>query len=183
MKLPADLPIESVPALIDTREQDPLDLSPLCEERATLTTGDYSIRGLEHVVAIERKSLPDLLACCGRERERFDREVMRLLAYPTSALVVESNWAEIEAGDWRSELTPSQVIGSLLGWVAMGLPLLMADNHARAGRYVSRLLYTTARRRWREARGLVQGVQDARVCADLEKDLAEVINNKQEAIS
>ena len=47
-------------AIIDTREQAPLDLSPLRTEKGTLTTGDYSIKGLESEIAIERKSLPDL---------------------------------------------------------------------------------------------------------------------------
>ncbi len=41
-------------------------------------------------------------------------------------------------------------LGSLLGWVEMGLPVIMAGDHERAGRYVARLLFTCARRRWRE---------------------------------
>jgi len=40
----------------------------------------------------------------------------------------------------------------------MGIPVVMADNHERAGKYVSRLLYTAARRRWRELRTLVAAV-------------------------
>ncbi len=153
--IPSEPRPEELTCKIDSREQNRIDPSPLRTIIGTLTTGDYSIVGLEHVIAIERKSLPDLLGCCGRDRERFDREVMRLLAYPVRALVVESNWQEIEAGDWRSDLKPSHVIGSLLGWVAMGLPLLMVDNHEQAGRYISRLLFTAAKRRWREARALV----------------------------
>ena len=156
MKLPAELPAENVVAVVDTREQLPLDLAPLRMERGTLPTGDYSIRGLEHVVAVERKSLADLLGCVGQERERFDREVQRLLAYPCRALVVESTWQEIERGDWRSKITPTAALGSLLGWIAAGLPVLMANDHERAGRYVGRILFTAARRRWREARTLIQ---------------------------
>jgi hypothetical protein len=98
-----------------------------------------------------------LLACIGRERERFDREVLRLLAYPVRALVIESTWQEIEAGGWRGDVTPQAAVGSLLGWCASGLPILMVGDHQRAGRYVSRLLYIAARRRWREARGLIEG--------------------------
>jgi ERCC4-type nuclease len=109
----------------------------------------------EHVVAIERKSEGDLLACIGQERDRFDREVQRLLAYPVRVLIVESTWQRIEAGEWRSKITPSAALGSLLGWIASGLPVIMAGDHAHAGRYVSRLLCTAARRRWREARALV----------------------------
>ncbi len=156
--LPAELKPEQVTAVIDTREQTPLDLSPLQTTVGTLTTGDYSVVGLEHVVSIERKSLPDFLGCVGTERERFDREVMRLLAFDVKALVIEATWQDLERGEWRSRITPQAAIGSLLGWIATGLPILMAGDHARAGRYVSRLLFTAARRRWRESRTLINGV-------------------------
>ena len=49
-------------------------------------------------------------------------------------------------------------IGSLLGWVAAGVPIIMAENHEHPGRYVSRLLFTAARRRWRELRTLAAAV-------------------------
>lgn len=141
---------EHVTALIDTREQNPLSLHPLAVEVATLATGDYSVRGLEHVIAVERKSLGDLLGCCGRERERFDREVQRLLAYPVRALVIEADWQDIERGEWRSTLKPQHVSGSLVGWIARGLPVVLAGDHERAGLLVAKLLFTAARRRWRE---------------------------------
>lgn len=158
MKLPADLPAESITAVIDTREQLPLDLSPLQTTRGTLATGDYSVVGLEAVVSIERKSLSDLLGCVGGDRERFDREVQRLIAYPVRCLVVEAAWTDLEAGRWNSKVTSAAAIGSVLGWIATGLPVVMAGDHVRAGRYVSRLLYIAARRRWREARALAGGI-------------------------
>jgi ERCC4-type nuclease len=158
--LPAELKPESITAVVDTREQRPLDLSPLPTVRDTLTTGDYSVRGLEHVVAVERKSLPDLVSCVGGQRGRFDQEVQRLLIYPVRALVVEASWFEIEEGGWRSKVPPQAVLGSLLGWIAMGLPVVMAEDHERAGRYVSRLLQISARRRWREARELLRNVDN-----------------------
>jgi DNA excision repair protein ERCC-4 len=146
---------ESITAIVDSREQLPLDLSPLQMITGTLATGDYSIVGLESIVAIERKSQGDLFSCIGGERERFEREVQRLLAYPVRALVVESSWEELEAGGWRSRVQPASVIGSLLGWSAAGLPVITAGDHTRAGRYVARLLFIAARRRWREARSLL----------------------------
>lgn len=159
-RLPAELKAEQVTAIIDTREQLPLDLAPMRSVAGTLTTGDYSVKGLESIVAIERKSLSDLLGCVGQSRERFDREIQRLLAYPVRAIVVESSWADIERGEWLSKVTPAAAIGSLLGWIAMGVPVVMAGDHARAGRYVSRLLFTAARRRWREARAFVYERQE-----------------------
>jgi DNA excision repair protein ERCC-4 len=152
-------------ALVDTREQLPLDLSPLRSEAACLPTGDYSLRGLESVVAIERKSLSDLLGCVGRQRPRFDREVHRLLAYPVRLLVVEATWGQIEAGQWRGKALPQTVVASLLGWMAAGLPVLMAGDRHKAGRYVAQVLQLAARRRWREARGLLRAALDSPAAA------------------
>ncbi|HEX4129105.1 MAG TPA: hypothetical protein VHZ24_03620 [Pirellulales bacterium] len=114
-RMPAELPQERVVVIIGTREQCPLDLAPLRSTIGTLATGDYSVRGLEHVVAIERKPEGDLLACIGQEREWFDREVQRLLAYPVRALVIESTWQRIEAGQWRSKITPSAALAVCSG--------------------------------------------------------------------
>jgi ERCC4-type nuclease len=158
VKLVAEPKPQQLVALVDTREQSPLDLSPLRVEVASLPTGDYSLRGLESVIAIERKSLPDLVGCVGGQRRRFDREVQRLLAYPVRLLVVEATWQQVEAGEWRGKIGPQTVISSLLGWMAAGLPVLLAGDHAQAGTCVARLLYLAARRRWREARGLVSAV-------------------------
>ncbi|HEY1599245.1 MAG TPA: ERCC4 domain-containing protein [Pirellulales bacterium] len=157
-RLPAEIQPENITAVGDTREKNLLDLSPLKTVPGTLATGDYSVVGLEHIVAIERKSLSDLLGCIGTERERFDREVQRLLAYPVRALVVESTWAEINAGGWRGKVTPASVTGSVLGWVAAGLPVMLVGDHAEAGRAVARMLFIAARRRWREARALLGDV-------------------------
>jgi len=161
MTLPASPKPESITAIIDTREQRPLDLAPLQVITETLTTGDYSVRGLESVVAIERKGLSDLLSCIGTDRERFEREVKRLMAYPVRGLVIESTWAELGAGEWRSRIKPASVIGSLLGWSTIGLPVVMATDHTTAGRYVAKMLYLSARRRWREARSLLGAIPSA----------------------
>jgi ERCC4-type nuclease len=159
MLIPTELPIGGLTAIQDSREQCPVDLHPLRTVVGTLTTGDYSIVGLEQVVAIERKSLDDLLGCIGQQRERFDKEVQRLAAYHARALVVEASWQDIERGEWRSKVTPSAALGSLLGWAIAGLPIVMAGSHERAGRYIARLLVTAARRRWREAKGLLGAVE------------------------
>ena len=158
-KLPAKLAPSSVVCIIDTREQLPLCLDPLRTEPGTLPTGDYSLKGLEHHVCIERKSLDDLLGCVGRERERFERELHRMLAYPVRVLLVESTWGEIELGQWRSKVTSSQAMGSLIGWAAMGIQLAMVGTHERAGQFASRLLYTVANRRYRELRNFTQAME------------------------
>jgi DNA excision repair protein ERCC-4 len=153
--LPFELDAAQVCAVIDSREQQPLPLYPLKSIVGTLTTGDYSIVGLESVIAIERKSLVDLIGCIGQERERFEREIQRLLAYPTRAVVVEAAWSELELGNWRAKVTPQAASGSVLGWIAKGVPFIFAGTRDAAAKAVSRLLYIAARRRWREARTLI----------------------------
>lgn len=145
-----DLRPEHIVAIVDTREQSPLDLSPLSMETGALETGDYSVRGLEHVIRIERKSLSDLIGCVGRDRDRFNREIQRLLAFPVRSLVIEAGWDEIEAGGWRGQVTPKMVLGALLSWQVQGLAIHCVGNHQRAGVHVGRLLYTCAKHRWRE---------------------------------
>ncbi len=159
-KLPVKLDPSSVVCLIDTREQLPLDLAPLRTMPATLATGDYSLLGLEHHVCIERKSLDDLLGCVGRDRDRFERELHRMLAYPVRVLLVESTWGEVELGQWRSKVTSSQAMGSLIGWAAMGIQLVLVGTHERAGQFASRLLYTIARRRYAELSSFWQAIDD-----------------------
>lgn len=132
--------------IIDSREQQPWKFENLPTETGTLDTGDYSIRGLEHLVAVERKSLPDLLACCGRHRDRFKRELQRLRGYEFRLLVVEADGAEIERGAWRSQLRPKHVMGSLAAWTAQYvLPVWLGGDHKAAARFAERFLDQSAR--------------------------------------
>ncbi len=146
-------------AIVDSREQTPLKLEYkpgeiLRSERGTLYSGDYSVKGLEHHIAIERKSLDDLMGCIGTHRERFEREILRLRGYPVKAIVVESTWKVIENGKYRSRVSSSAAIGTLMGWIAQGIPITMAGNHERAGVFVARMLLISARRRMQELKAL-----------------------------
>lgn len=141
---------EQFTAIIDSREKRPLDLSPLKMLQGTLYTGDYSILGLENHIAIERKSLEDFIACCGRERERFDKACQRLLAYPVRAIVIETSMAQLELGAWRSQMTPKQICASFASFAARGLNIIPAGSPQSAATLVSRMLFFAARERYRQ---------------------------------
>jgi DNA excision repair protein ERCC-4 len=151
-QLPCKLDPARLVALVDTREQKPLDLPGLAQVACTLATGDYSVRGLDHLIAIERKELSDLVACCGRDRSRFDREIQRLLGYPHRALVVEASWQDIESANWRSKMTAKAVGASLMSWMMRGLPVVLAGDRARAAGVVASMLRHSANQRYRELR-------------------------------
>ena len=133
--------------VVDSREQCPWQFENLPSEPGSLATGDYSVRGLEHLIAVERKSLDDLLSCVGIHRDRFRRELQRLKAYRFRALIIEASHADLEAGQWRSQLKPSHVLGSLSAWMAQfDLPIWLAGDHEAAARYAERYLFQAARR-------------------------------------
>lgn len=159
-KLPAELPAESVVVIIDPREQCPFSMDPMQTIEGTLQSGDYSYRGGENICRIERKSLEDLIACVGRERERFEREIERLLAFPCRALIVEGSWQDIERGEWRSQVHPKAAVNSLLSWTARGLPCVLPGNRQLAEEYARRIIYMSARHQWRVARSMVEGLAE-----------------------
>lgn len=140
-------------AIIDTREQMPLDLQPLATVRGTLKTGDYSLQGYEEKVSIERKSLDDFIQCCTYQRERFERELDRLREFTYKAIVVESTWSAIELKQYRGASHPNSILGSAMGFaLSANVPIIMAGSHATAGKLVARLLWVSGNRLLRHAK-------------------------------
>ena len=132
--------------IIDSREQTRWEFSNLPTERGTLDAGDYSLKNLTHLISIERKSLPDLLACVGRERARFRRELQRLKSYRFRTLIIEASHADLEAGQWRSQVKPSAVLGSLAAWQAQfSLPIWLAGTREAGAEFCERYLFRCAR--------------------------------------
>ena len=144
----------SLTIIQDSREQNPWDLSPLRVQIGTLDTGDYAVHGLDHICRVERKSLLDFVACCGRERDRFKRELVRLRGFPVSAVIIESTWSTIESGTWKTpnmKMTPNHVLGSLTGWIAAGHTIIVAPRDM-AARIARSVLQHVARRRLAEVK-------------------------------
>ena len=127
--------------VVDTREQAPYDFAGAScyagtvVEQGSLSTGDYSLKGLEHLCAVERKSLPDFVACLGRERERFVRELERGRGMECFAVVVEGDFASLAHHDYRGMLNAHSACQSLCAFMArMGTPVLFAGSRA-GGQY------------------------------------------------
>ena len=133
--------------LVDTRERAPLVFSDAVEtELVTLETGDYSLAGFTHSVRVERKSLADFVSCCTHDRERFEEQIDRLAKYQHAALVIESDWATLSSGAYRSHANPRSITGSLLALMHDNrLPVLLAGDAAGAAEVVERILLRVAR--------------------------------------
>jgi ERCC4-type nuclease len=125
--------------LVDTREKDPF---ALCENhpnwikgerRATLKTGDYSVEGMEDLLALERKSLADLVACTVSYRQRFLAACERLAGFAWKAILVEATLEDIKGGierfDVPSDVHPNAVCGTLDAIEArFGIPVIYASR-------------------------------------------------------
>lgn len=147
--------LDDLTILVDSREQRPLRFRNVKSERATLITGDYSVRcgdsDLRDTVAIERKSIPDLVSSLSTGRERFEREMSRLARIRWRFLVIEGELREIAAGTRFSNLTPAQIISPLLSWqMKYDLHVIPAISRAWAARIVELLLAHCARHYLRE---------------------------------
>lgn len=139
-KQPKTLPATQPVLLIDSREQRPLSFTGPTQ-RVTLATGDYSVLGLEDRVAIERKSLDDLIRCLSTDRERFERELARARGYNYFAVVVEGRWSDVLDGQYRSAMQPNAVFESISALsVRYGVPFLFAESRSIAARMVESLL-------------------------------------------
>lgn len=146
MRKPAPAPI----AIIDTREQWPLDLEKygIAVKRDTLAFGDYSLvyPDMRDEIIIERKSLADFAACCGRERERFERELIALRGFRWPYLVGEFCLRDILDHQYRSQINPNSLLSSIAKWSSWGIHFLFCDDHEGASYICAKVLIFTARR-------------------------------------
>ena len=127
------------PIVVDTREQRPYIF--VGSVIGTLPTGDYSLQGFEHVIAIERKTLSDAYSSLGQGRARFRREVERMAALQYGAIVVEASVPDFLRPPPFSRLAPTAALGSLLAWsVHFGVHVMFAGDRDHGAAITLQLL-------------------------------------------
>lgn len=157
-------------AVIDTREKRPLDLSQppfqtagcLGSVRKKLDAGDYSIMGLEHRVAFERKGKNDFISCIRKDRSRFETQLKQLKAYQWSAVIVEAHYTSFEKKWWHSNAEPSHVKNAIAAWSTWGVPIIFCGNSAGAADHIIRTFTAIAALVAREVKHL--HVVEDRLC-------------------
>lgn len=115
---------QCVPIVIDTRERKPwsftVDIDNAIATRGTLATGDYSVRGYETRITIERKSLTDWVNTIVNNHDRFHKELIRMKDYDRSFIIIEASVTDIcerkyEVDGVRRNIDPSTIINMTLG--------------------------------------------------------------------
>ena len=141
--------------VVDSREQTPYEFLGRRVEVSALPVGDYSIKGLEGEIAIERKGA-DLIQSICQDRDRFERELARSRALTYFALVCECTLADLANGSYRSRMNPKSAIQTLLTFsVRYGIPIFFVENRFYGNRIIESLLEKYAREYFRKFHLLV----------------------------
>lgn len=135
--------LKQMGVLVDTREQKwehirwMLDQAGCRVERGKLGQGDYTafvpmsafpgfqdvpgLYSLQDEVVIERKAnLDEIAGNFTTGRDRFEREFIRAKSKGVKVFLVIENasWADVLSHNYRSQLSPKSLMGSLLSWQA-----------------------------------------------------------------
>jgi DNA excision repair protein ERCC-4 len=134
-------------------------------EQRRLKDGDYSVKGLERVITIERKS-PGDAACSVMPplRAPFLDRCQRMARYPRKGIVIEASYADMRSSYeafTESQAHPNAVVGSYLAiqerW---GIPIHFIDGAELAEEFVAHLLTKFYVSHWLKSAGLGNHFQD-----------------------
>ena len=141
----------------DSREQTPFafDGYPVEVAVGTLEAGDYSLAGFERKVAVERKSLGDLIGCLSGDRARFEKELARLRGFDACAVVVESSQPTLRLGHYRSAMDAGSAWQSCLAFMQrFNVPFIWCNSRQDAEQVTFDFLRHYHRDRVRELEAL-----------------------------
>jgi DNA excision repair protein ERCC-4 len=157
------------PVLVqDSREQagyGPLFDSPYVVEG--LPTGDYSVAGLQDRIAIERKSISDLVSSLTHGRERFERELARARPYHYFAVVIEGSAGTILRGEYdRSLANPKAVWESVCAFSVRYCPFVFLGDRETAARWTESVLLKFAREHLKAVESMTKATEQLQLQAD-----------------
>ena len=146
------MPLPEMVVIVDTREQPSHRWRFPCPwVLGTLDSGDYSIRGCEAEITIERKRSHELYQNTRTDdRARFQREYERLSTYRRAILIVEGTLDDIKRACPRQienkEAAFRTVMQTLNSWfVRFGVAWFPAGNKENA----QAMAYSFLRHYWR----------------------------------
>jgi ERCC4-type nuclease len=144
---------EDYTIIIDTREKRPWNFEGVRDmcELGTLKTGDYSLKGYEDCIAVERKSLADFVGSISTNRKRFTAEMERASKIKHFCVIVEGSYFDLFTGNYRSKLLPQSAIGSAIGIMARyGIPVIMAETREQAKKLCIKFLRLSLMREYKD---------------------------------
>lgn len=133
--------------IVDTREKLPLTFEGVSTVCRALPAGDYSLEGWELQVAVERKSLDDMVNTVIHDRIRFRKELRRLAGYQMACVAVEANVHDVLAHSYTSETHPNSVLGAAHAiFMDYGVPVFFWGSRPECRLMVERYLLLAHKR-------------------------------------
>lgn len=106
--------------LVNTREQIPFEFTNHSNwiadtKRQKFGAGDYSVVGMDNLLALERKTLTDLITTLMQHRKRFFKLCEKLAKYRWRALLIEATYEDIKSPyyDLNTQDHSNAISGSL----------------------------------------------------------------------
>jgi len=117
-----------------------------------LETGDYSIKGMEEILMIERKaSVDELFMNLGVQWKRFEREMERAKSYKYKYLVVEATMRDIYRGSRYSKMSGRFIMARLVYLqIEYGIRVIFAGS----GKYVQGFIIQLMKAAYSDANNL-----------------------------
>lgn len=120
--------------IVDSREQCPYLFTGHSTVVKGLSIGDYGLLNCPDI-AIERKSINDLIGSLSKGRERFEKELRKGAQLPYFALVIEASLSDLANGRYVSNMLPKSVVQTLLSWsLKYGTHIFFCENREYAER-------------------------------------------------
>jgi len=118
--------------VIDTREQQPLFKRPpkgLVIVRDKLDIGDYSIRGFEQQIAVERKRIEELYRCATVEREDFKDKLEVMSSLERKWLFIEGTVDDLFSWQIHTDVHPNIIRGFLASvQIKLNIPVVVGSR-------------------------------------------------------
>ena len=142
--------MNAITFIIDSREKMPYALPQ--SEVAKLSVGDYTLKGCEGDMSIERKSFEDLFRCLTSDQTRFRSQLKRLGKLPYRALLLDTTISAILLGHPMCKLSGEDALMRVIALTRQyDIPVYFCDRH---GSDVCRLLLC---RYWKEQNSVTAG--------------------------
>jgi len=128
--------------VIDTREQEPYRFAGENVIFNKLESGDYSVKGFEDKIAIERKSHGDFLHSITHRRTQFMNEMARMKPYKVKVIVIETDYFMLEKGAYQyAHVNPEATIGSIVKIVTdFGVSVMTLSNRKSSESFTLKML-------------------------------------------
>lgn len=180
--------------IVDSREKTPLyfrkssTLEDVVVEK--LDAGDYSIKGYEDKIAIERKSPNDLFGTLGKGHKRFKKELERAKDYDYFCILVECSLTTVLNKEFEGAHY-CQMLGDTIVQIAYtlkmkyGVDIVFCNGKSEAVSYVRQIFrsYLKQKKADKLLKKNIKPIDSIGIIGDMLQPYIEALKEKQEELN